>query len=90
MVTTTKLFNSYINALEKGQLFTAREICSYIYETTNGAHNPMDGTITRMIRNRRAEMHDVDISDKRKSIYVKLAMIVNLLAQACSNLLYKV
>lgn len=65
------LFNKFIDRLSPNDMFHPRDIVRYIELMTSGARSPHDGTITRYIRERRQERHDVELVNKATSRYRK-------------------
>lgn len=69
------LFNKFVDLLQAGDTFQPRWVVTYINIQTLGSqeHNiPHDGTITRYIRERRTQRHDIELANKSKSIYRKV------------------
>lgn len=65
------LFDQFIDKLQYGEMFHPRDVVRYIEIATNGARSPHDGTITRYIRGRRQERHDVELVNRVTSRYCK-------------------
>jgi len=73
-MTVTQIVNNYLQDLAVGGKFGTRDICQYIYTKTLGAKNPLDGTVSRMVRAWREEndVYDIICVDYKKAIYQKV------------------
>ena len=70
--TVKSLVYKYVDGLVTGQKFSPMEIVSYVHLTTSGVRSPMDGTVTRFLRQRRTDKGDIKVANRAKSLYIKL------------------
>ena len=61
----------YVERLDEGTTFSPRDIIAEMFLVTGGRRNPMDSTVTRILRKRRAEKNDVRVANRNKALYIK-------------------
>lgn len=69
--TVKDMVYGYVERLNEGTTFSPRDIIAEIFMATGGRRNPMDSTVTRLLRQRRAERNDVRVANRKKALYIK-------------------
>jgi len=68
-VTLKRLIADYFDGLREGEKFSPSDVRAYVVKITDGERNPMDGTITRIMRFLRDEGWEWTVEDKANAVY---------------------
>lgn len=68
-VTLKQLIMEYFSGLREGEKFSPADVKEYVVKATDGERNPMDGTLTRIMRMLRDEGWTWTVEDKARAVY---------------------